>query len=71
MKRRSEPSLFQPKLSSAETKGDATVRAIRDEETRARDVRTERLRAARLGREAIEGPVSIKKIPEKKTRSKS
>jgi hypothetical protein len=74
MKRRSEPGLFQPKLSASETKGDATTRAaqaIVDEETNARDAKTERLRAARLRKEAIEEPVPIKKLPEKKTRRKS
>ena len=74
MKRRSELGLFQPKLSASETKGDATTRAaqaIVDEETNARDAKTERLRAARLRKEAIEEPVPIKKIPEKKTRRKS
>jgi hypothetical protein len=74
MKRRSEPTLFQPKLSASETKGDTTTRAaqaITDAETNARDAKTERLRAARLHKEAVEGPVPIKKIPEKKTRGKS
>jgi hypothetical protein len=45
--------------------------AILDEEANARDAKTERLRAARLQKEAIEGPAPIKKIPEKKTRRKS
>lgn len=75
MKRRSEPSLFQPKLSSAETKGEVTTRAalaIIDEEANSREAKTERLRAARLQKEAIEGPVPIKEIPEKKkTRRRS
>jgi hypothetical protein len=74
MKRRSEPGLFQPKLSASETKGDATTRAaqaITDAEANARDAKTERLRAARLRKEAIEGPVLVKKIPEKKVRRKS
>jgi hypothetical protein len=59
MKRRSEPGLFQPKLSASETKGDATTRvaqAITDAETNARDAKTERLRTARLAKEATEGP---------------
>ena len=75
MKRRSEPSLFQPKLSASEKKVDATTRAaqaIIDEEANARDAKTERLRTARLQKEAIEGPVPIRKIPEKKkTRRRS
>jgi hypothetical protein len=74
MRRRSEPSLFQPKISASETKGDATTRAaqaIVDEEANARDAKTERLRATRLRKEAVEGTAPIKRIPEKKTRRKS
>ena len=74
MKRRSEPSLFKPKLSQSELKVDATTRAARaiiNEEANARDAKTERLRAARLRKEATESPVPVKKVPEKKTRRKS
>lgn len=52
-------SLFKPKLSASEKKGDATTRAaqaIIDQEADAREAKTERLRAARLAREATEGP---------------
>jgi hypothetical protein len=70
MKRRSEPSLFKPKLSQTEIRVDATTRAARaivDEEATARDAKTERLRAARLAQEAIDGPPVQKIAPKKKT----
>jgi len=73
MKRRSELGLFQPKLSASETKGDATTRAaqaIVDEETNARDAKTERLRAARLLQLATEEPPVEKTSAKKKTRRK-
>jgi hypothetical protein len=74
MKRRIEPAPFQPKLSASEKKVDATTRAaqaVTDAEANARDAKTERLRAARLHKEAIEGPAPIRKMPEKKVRRKS
>jgi len=73
MKRRSEPSLFKPKLSQSEIKVDATTRAARaiiDEEANARDAKTERLRAARLALEATEEPLVQKISTKKKTRRK-
>lgn len=60
--------VFKPKPSQAELRVDATTRAaqaIMHEETSARDAKTERLRAARLAREATEGP-QVQKIPAKK-----
>jgi hypothetical protein len=73
MKRQPEPSLFKPKLSQSELKVDATTRAARaiiSEEANARDVKTERLRAARLAREATEEPAEQKVSAKKKTRRK-
>jgi hypothetical protein len=73
MKRRSEPSLFQPKLSQTEIRVDATTRAARaivEEEANARDAKTERLRAARLAQEAIDGPPMQKIASKKKTSRK-
>jgi hypothetical protein len=73
MKRRSEPSLFKPKLSQSEIKVDATTRAARaiiDEEANARDAKTERLRAARLLQLSTEEPPVEKTSAKKKTRRK-
>ncbi|MGN6772845.1 MAG: hypothetical protein ACTHJQ_23805 [Rhizobiaceae bacterium] len=60
--------VFKPKPTASEKKGDVTTRAaqaIMHEEASARDAKTERLRAARLAREATEGP-QVQKIPAKK-----
>jgi hypothetical protein len=62
-------SLFRPKLSTSERKGDATTRAaqaIIDQEVGAREAKTERLRAARLAREATESPPPEKNVAGKK-----
>jgi hypothetical protein len=68
MRRQAETSLFQPKLSQMEKRVDATTRmaqAITDEEASAREAKTARLRAARLAREAAEGP-PVQKVARKK-----
>lgn len=73
MKRGSEPSLFKPKLSQSELKVDTTTRAARaiiDEEANARDLKTERLRAARLAREAADESAEQKISAKKKTQRK-
>jgi len=49
--------VFKPKPTGSEKKSDATTRAaqqIMDAERRAREAKTERLRLARLAREAAE-----------------
>jgi hypothetical protein len=64
--------VFKPKPSQAELRVDATTRAaqaIMGEEASAREAKTERLRAARLAREAAEDP-SVQKIPAKKKPSR-
>ncbi len=57
MKRTLANSVFKPTLSRMESKNDATTRAARgivDTEAAAMAAKTERLRAARLAREASE-----------------
>ncbi|RWB69724.1 hypothetical protein [Mesorhizobium sp.] len=59
-----EPELSKSTPPKDDANIDATtkaVRAINDEEAAARTVKTERLRAARLAREAIEQPVTTTK----------
>ena len=54
-------AVFRPKSSKQEAKADITTRVARDiidGEATARDAKTERLRAARLAREATAKPVS-------------
>lgn len=63
MKRMSDQGDFKPKQSRLELKSDAitiSVRKIVESETAARNAKTERLRAARLARDAKE-PVKAKK----------
>ena len=71
MKRTLPNSVFKPTLSRMESKNDATTRAARgivDTETAAMDAKTERLRAARLAREAsAEKPAA----PEKRRRARA
>ena len=60
-----ENDVFKPRLSKSESKSDATSRAaweILDGEAAARAAKSERLRAARLAREAAEktAPVAEK-----------
>lgn len=60
--------IFKQSPTSGEKKGDATTRAaqeITDGETAAREAKTERLRQARLAKEAAEPIV----VPKPKTRS--
>lgn len=70
MRRMLEPGVFMPTLSRAEAKSDATTRAARaiiDGEAAARLAKTERLRATRLAREAVEEPTSAP-IPARRKR---
>lgn len=68
MKQTPEPELFKSAPPKDDANVDATTKAVRaivDEEAAARIAKTERLRAARLAREAIEHPAtSIKKAHE-------
>lgn len=62
-------AVFQPKASRQEAKADATTRVAReiiDREVTAREAKTERLRAARLAREAAAEPVATTKRPRRK-----
>ncbi|WP_173931645.1 hypothetical protein [Chelativorans sp. Marseille-P2723] len=64
-------TLFKPKGTSAETKADATDRAFRaivEDETRRRDAKTERLRQARLEKEAQEAAEAAAEKPKTKGR---
>jgi len=57
-------NFFKPKLSGSESKAQTTTnaaRAISDKETAAREQKTERLRAARLAKEAELGERPAKK----------
>jgi hypothetical protein len=70
VKRIPDPGIFKPTPSRMETKSDATTRVAReiiDREAAARSAKTERLRAARLARGAMEAPVATTK----KARQKS
>jgi hypothetical protein len=61
-------NVFKPKPSQAELRVDATTRAaqaIMDEEASSREAKTERLRAARLAKEAAEESL-VQSIPAKK-----
>lgn len=63
--------VFKPKATTGEKKNDATTKAaqqIIDAETEAREVKTERLRLARLAHEAAQPAVPVK-AP--RTRSKA
>ena len=56
-------AMFKPKRSVRESKGDATTQAAReimDKETAARESKTERLKLARLAKEAAEPVVTPK-----------
>jgi hypothetical protein len=70
VKRTPDVGIFKPKPSPTEGKGDATTRAARviiDNEAAATAAKTERLRAARLAREAIAEPVAVpRKEPRKR-----
>lgn len=58
MKKANPGGPFGPKLSALEQKVDATTRTVREiahEEATARKAKTDRLRAARLAREAESG----------------
>jgi hypothetical protein len=63
--------IFKPKLTAIETRHDATTRTARtliDEETIVRERKTERLRLARLAREATNaiGPAVQKRAAKRK-----
>jgi len=61
--------VFKPAASRPEEKGDATTRAARDimdGEAAARDAKTERLRTARLAKEAMEPVPVVKKTAKKR-----
>ena len=56
-------AVFKPKRTARESKGDATTlaaREIMDKETAARESKTERLKLARLAKEAAEPVVTLK-----------
>lgn len=58
-------AVFRPKLNKQEVKADAitrTVRAIMDAEATKRDTKTERLRSARLARDAQMPTAPAKKV---------
>lgn len=64
MKQMSEPELFKSTPPRDDANVDATTKAVRaiiDQEAAARIAKTERLRAARLAREAIEHPATSPK----------
>ena len=70
MKQIPDSGIFKPTPSRTEAKSDATTRAAReiiDSEAAARIAKTERLRAARLAREAVETP---KPAPKKAVRKR-
>lgn len=61
MKAKGEPGVFRPTMSKMETRTDTTTRVAReivDGEAAARVRQMERLRAARLEREAAAEPVA-------------
>jgi len=68
-------SVFTPTaVNKHETKGDVTTRVAReilDQETAARDAKTERLRAARLAREAAEASIPAAKKTAKSSARKA
>lgn len=58
-------TVFRPKLSKQEAKADAMTRNVRqilDAEAAKRDSKTERLRSARLARDAEKPVAPVKKI---------
>lgn len=62
-------AVFQPKPSKQEAKADVTTRIAReiiDSEATARETKTERLRAARLAKEAAAKPASGSKRTRRK-----
>ncbi|WP_146345534.1 hypothetical protein [Falsiphaeobacter marinintestinus] len=67
-------TLFKPAAPRAETLGDKTTRAVRlilDEEMEKREAKTDRLRKARLEREAFSKPEAPKVKPKAKAAPKA
>lgn len=65
MKHAAIDAVFQPKLNKQETKADAITRNVReilDAEAIKRDAKTERLRLARLARDAAMPALAVKKV---------